>query len=679
MTDHQPSSRLDFTLEATATGSSARACRFKTLHNEVQTPVFMPVATFAALRNQPVSQIESLDFPVLLANTYHLLLRPGPEVFRRMGGIQKFMNWKNSVLTDSGGFQIFSLSQSFSISEEGAAFKSYVDGREYLLSPELSIETQKAIGSDIMMVLDQCIASTSDHQACISAMDLTARWAERSLAARKESLQGMFGIIQGGCFPDLRKISASQITSLPFDGYAIGGLAVGESEDERKDITELTAALMPANRPRYLMGVGTPIDLLEAVHRGVDMFDCIIPTSLAQQGVAYTSKGRIELRRTVHKFSDQPLDEACHCAACRHYSRAYLHHLVKTKEFLGHHLIGLHNLTFYKNLMTQMREHILGDTFLSFYKEQRELLTKVDEENPKIPAKPVRRKSPPTLGDYEILEKVGFNTIRQKSSGEIMHSVSDPMVESRTLYYEQSGLKEALERKAEDANLHYYTIWDVGLGAATNAMITLMEFEKLIANTSSQIKLRIISFENDLDAMRLVIKKATHFPHIQHGAPSTLLKEGQWISKDGRIEWLLLEGDFKETALKAPTPDCIYFDLFSCKTDAPSWTYDVFARLYNLCKSKNTRILTYSASTHVRSSLLAAGFHVGTGPATGPKSGTTVAFSSVDASSGFPLLGTEWLERFKRSDAKTSPGASPSEQIEIINKVMNHPQFQIKD
>lgn len=675
MIDHQSSSRLDFALEATATGSSARACRFKTLHNEVQTPVFMPVATFAALRNQVTSQIESLDFPVLLANTYHLLLRPGPEVFQRMGGIQKFMHWKNSVLTDSGGFQIFSLSKSFSISEKGAAFKSYVDGREYLLSPELSIETQKAIGSDIMMVLDQCIASTSDQQACRSAMDLTARWAARSLAARKESPQAMFGIIQGGCFPELRKMSASQITSLPFDGFAIGGLAVGESEDERKDMTELTAALMPRHRPRYLMGVGTPIDLLEAVHRGVDMFDCIIPTSLAQQGVAYTSKGRIELRRTVHKFSDQPLDEACDCAACRHYSRAYLHHLVKTKEFLGHHLIGLHNLTFYKNLMDRMRAHILGDTFLAFYKEQKELLTLVDEENPKIPAKPVRPKAPPTLGDYEILEKAGFNSIRQKSSGEIMHSVSDPMVESRTLYYEQSGLREAIQ----EADREYYTIWDVGLGAATNAMITLMEFEKLIANSSSQMKLRIISFENDLDALRLVIKKATHFPHVRHSAPSTFLRDGQWVSKDGRIEWVLLEGDFKETSKNAPAPDCIYFDLFSCKTDAPSWTYEAFASLFELCKPQSTRILTYSASTHVRSSLLAAGFHVGTGPATGPKSGTTVAFSGFDAASGFQLLGKDWLERFKRSDAQTSPGISITQQKEIINKVMNHPQFQIKD
>ncbi|MGL4370963.1 MAG: tRNA guanosine(34) transglycosylase Tgt, partial [Spirochaetota bacterium] len=271
--------RLSFTIEAEADGSHARACSFTTLHNQVQTPVFMPVATFAAFRSQDTALVESAGFPVILANTYHLLLRPGADVFEKIGGIHSFMNWPRSVLTDSGGFQIFSMSTSLKMREEGALFRSYLDGREILLSPELSIATQRSIGSDIMMALDQCVPSTSERSVSEKAVDLTARWAQRSLTARGDSPQSLFGIVQGACDSQLRKRSASQITSLPFDGYAIGGLAVGESEEERKDMTEFTASLLPRSYPRYLMGVGTPIDLLEAVHRGVDMFDCILPAA----------------------------------------------------------------------------------------------------------------------------------------------------------------------------------------------------------------------------------------------------------------------------------------------------------------------------------------------------------------------------------------------------------------
>ncbi|PKL15404.1 MAG: tRNA guanosine(34) transglycosylase Tgt, partial [Spirochaetae bacterium HGW-Spirochaetae-5] len=319
--------RLGFTVEAEAENSAARASTFTTLHNTVQTPVFMPVATLAVLRSQDTTAVEDLGFPVLLANTYHLLLRPGTDVFQKFGGIHKFMNWKRSILTDSGGFQVFSLSKDVKITEDGAVFRSYHDGRKILLSPETSIGTQKIINSDIMMAMDQCIPSTSELSLCRDAADITARWAERSIAARGDSHQSIFGIVQGACFPELRKMSAKQITSLPFDGFAIGGLAVGETEDERKDMTEFTASLLPRNYPRYLMGVGTPIDLLEGVHRGVDMFDCILPTAMAQQGVAYTSHGRMELRRGIYKFQDRPLDENCSCPACSRYSRAYLHHL----------------------------------------------------------------------------------------------------------------------------------------------------------------------------------------------------------------------------------------------------------------------------------------------------------------------------------------------------------------
>lgn len=370
--------RLKFKLEAKATGSRARAARFRTLHNEVLTPLFMPVGTQATVKGHRKEFLLESGSQVLLANTYHLLLRPGPEVFAKVGGIHNFMKWPNSVLTDSGGFQIFSLSKSRKITEEGATFQSYIDGKSVFLSPEISIATQRAIGSDIMMVLDQCIPATAEWREAKAAMDLTHRWAQRSLFARGESPQSMFGIVQGACFEDLRRESAKVLTDMPFDGFAIGGLAVGETKAMREDFTELAAEQLPENLPRYLMGVGTPIDLLEAVHRGVDMFDCILPTALAQQGVAFTTRGRLRLVRGVYKFSDEALDPDCACSTCQNYSIAYLHHLIKADEILGWQLVGYHNMWFYHRLMEQMRAHILADTFAEFYKVMRERLVVTD-------------------------------------------------------------------------------------------------------------------------------------------------------------------------------------------------------------------------------------------------------------------------------------------------------------
>ncbi|TAG32021.1 MAG: tRNA guanosine(34) transglycosylase Tgt, partial [Verrucomicrobia bacterium] len=340
-------SRLAFTLEKEATGSKARAARFQTRHGEVITPVFMPVGTQATVKSMTVDTLKAAGSSVLLANTYHLLLRPGPEVFQRFGGIHRFMNWDRPVLTDSGGFQIFSLPHSRAMNEDGARFQSYVDGRTHLLSPETSIGMQKAIGSDIMMVLDQCIPSTAPYDVAEAAMHLTHRWAERSLRARGDSAQALFGIVQGACHAELRRQSASYLRTLPFDGLAIGGLAVGETHEQRYAFTDLAPEHLPRDRPRYLMGVGTPIDILEAVHRGVDMFDCIIPSQVAQRGGAFTSQGRLQLRRSVYKYAEEPLDPACTCPTCRNYSRAYLHHLVKTEEPLGWHLLTAHNLHYY--------------------------------------------------------------------------------------------------------------------------------------------------------------------------------------------------------------------------------------------------------------------------------------------------------------------------------------------
>jgi len=397
-------SRLAFQLEAQATDSRARAATFHTLHGTVRTPLFMPVGTQATVKAQLPETLHESCSQILLANTYHLLLRPGPEVFKKMGGIQKFMNWPGSVLTDSGGYQIFSLPHSRSMTEAGAVFQSYVDGQRILLSPELSIQTQMAIGSDIMMVLDQCIPSTADEAAARTALQVTQRWAVRSLAAREDSPQSMFAIVQGALYPHLRRESADGLMQLPFDGFAIGGLAVGEDKAEREDTCELTACLLPEDRPRYLMGVGTPLDILEAVHRGVDMFDCIIPTQVAKRGSVFTSRGIVQLRRTVYKFSEDKLDPNCTCPVCAKYSRAYLHHLTKTQEPLGWQLMGQHNIHFYHQLMREIRQSILEDRFLPLYQEKRQILQVEDIDHPITTTKPpvISPDHAQRVGDREV-------------------------------------------------------------------------------------------------------------------------------------------------------------------------------------------------------------------------------------------------------------------------------------
>jgi queuine tRNA-ribosyltransferase len=375
-------SRLNFQIEAEAAGSQARAGTFTTLHGEIQTPIFQPVGTQATVKALTVDELKSVGSRMLLANTYHLMLRPGPEVFAKFGGIHRFMNWDGPVLTDSGGFQIFSLPHSRAITEAGARFQSYVDGKMHLLSPETSIAVQKAIGSDVMMVLDQCIPSTAPRAEAIRAMELTHRWAKRSFDARGDSPQSMFGIIQGACFEDLRHRSVEALTAIPFDGYAIGGLAVGETKSEREDFTEITTRLLPKNLPRYLMGVGTPLDILEAVHRGVDMFDCILPSALAKRGTAFVSRGKMQLRRTAYKFSEEALDADCGCETCLRYSRAYLHHLTKTDEVLGWKLLSIHNLVFYHRMMTEIRTSIFDGNFGSYRASRREAWSGTDEDTP---------------------------------------------------------------------------------------------------------------------------------------------------------------------------------------------------------------------------------------------------------------------------------------------------------
>ena len=329
----------------------------------------MPVGTRATVTAMTADEMLALDAPILLANTYHLMLRPGVDLFRRVGGIHKFMNWPRPVLTDSGGYQIFSMPGERSISEEGARFRSYADGTIHHLSPERSIEMQVAIGSDIMMVLDECITSTADEAACRAAMERTHRWAVRCLAARTTD-QALFAIVQGGLFQPLRRESAAFLTRHPFDGFAIGGLAVGDTRAQREDMTAFAAELLPAHAPRYLMGVGTPPDLIHAIGLGIDMFDCVLPTHLAWQGTAFTSSGRVRITRGANHHSDQPLDAACACSTCTTYSRAYLYHLMKCSEPLGPRLLSHHNLHHYLQLMRDARDAIDAGAYTAFARER---------------------------------------------------------------------------------------------------------------------------------------------------------------------------------------------------------------------------------------------------------------------------------------------------------------------
>ena len=663
---------LDFKIEAKASGSSARAATFRTSHNEVQTPVFMPVGTHATVRGVPFSTLEDLEFPVLLANTYHLMLRPGPEVFDRIGGLHKFADWGRSFLTDSGGFQIFSLPNSVSITEDGARFRSYVKGEIVELTPERSMEMQRCLGSDIAMVLDHCIPSDSDRELAQAAMDRTHRWALRSLEARHKP-QGVFAIAQGACFPDLRKESASYLSQFPFDGFAIGGLGLGESKDKRSETIANSTDYLPEDKPRYLMGVGTPIDILEGVHRGVDMFDCILPTALAQQGVAFTSRGKIDFKRGVHRFSEMALDPKCSCVACSRYSRAYLHHLVKAKEGLGWNLLSTHNLTFYRNLMREMRKQILQGTFEDFYQVQREELQWIDLDNP-ITKPTVRRRKQKvtTLGEYRVKEVwTGHHSVEHVPSGETMHATNQPDEEAQLLYIDQSKLELLLQQEGKPL-----VIWDVGLGPAHNAMATIRCYEET-AEKSPCRNVQLVSFESDMDSLRLAMKNPGIFHHLRHSGPSSLIKTGSWSSKDGGLRWEIHEGDFLNEFKNAPVPDIIFYDPFSYKTNDRLWNLECFQQIMDYCSSHETELFTYTNSTAIRATLLAAGFYVAMGSATGLKTETTIAMTpKASKSEKFDLLGDKWLQRWERSHRKVPECVETKDHLNFENQIRNHAQFQ---
>ena len=350
--------------------SGARRGVVHTPHGDIQTPIFMPVGTLATVKAMSPEELKNdVKAQIILSNTYHLYLRPGHDLVKEAGGLHKFMNWDRPILTDSGGFQVFSLSGLREITEEGVIFNSHLDGSKHIFTPEKVMEIEEALGADIIMAFDECCPYPSDYKYTKNSMERTTRWAKRCKEAHTTENQGLFGIIQGGFYKDLREISARDLISLDFPGYAIGGISVGEPKEEFLDILRYTTPLMPENKPRYLMGVGTPDYLIEASLAGIDMCDCVLPTRLARHGTALTSKGKLVIRNQNFARDWNKLDDECDCYTCKNYTRAYLRHLVKTNEILGMRLLSLHNLRFLTKLMERVRIEIENDNLLSFREE----------------------------------------------------------------------------------------------------------------------------------------------------------------------------------------------------------------------------------------------------------------------------------------------------------------------
>lgn len=346
--------------------TGARAGILHTPHGDFETPMFMPVGTQGTVKTLSPEELRTLGAGIILGNTYHLFLRPGHEIVRKAGGLHRFMNWNGGILTDSGGFQVFSLGDLRRIDEEGVSFRSHLDGSRQFLSPEISMEVQMALGADIAMAFDECTPYPADYEYACKSMRLTSRWAARCQKAHDRPDQSLFGIVQGGMYRDLRRESAETLVEMDFPGYGIGGLSVGEPKPLMYEMLEHTVPLLPAGKPRYLMGVGTPDCLVEGTARGIDMFDCVFPTRVARNGTAITSQGRVVIRNAVHTEDFGPLDAECDCYTCRNYSRAYLRHLIRCDEIFGLRLMSLHNLHHLVRLMRQVRTAIMENRFAQF-------------------------------------------------------------------------------------------------------------------------------------------------------------------------------------------------------------------------------------------------------------------------------------------------------------------------
>jgi queuine tRNA-ribosyltransferase len=538
------------------------------------------------------------------------------------------------VLTDSGGYQIFSLSSDREITEAGATFKNPHDNHRHALTPEVSIATQQAIGSDIMMVLDVCIDSTRPLEPTREAMERTHRWALRSLAAHrsKDLGQALFGIVQGGSFEALRDQSVAFLTAQPFDGFAIGGLAVGEPREVLYAMTAHTARQLPEGRPRYLMGVGTPIDLVECVARGVDLFDCILPTKMSQQGYAYTFEGQLRLSKVEYRFADVALDATCDCSTCRTYSRAYVQHQVSGGHALGVRLLGIHNLRHYQVLMKRLREAIVAGRF----DDEVRVLRGQIAPRPKVPVAVGNARQ----GEVEVVKlQSGERAIRHRGHREVMHPVG-PWAEANRLY--------GAWVKPGDRVL------DVGLGAAANAVAALERGAS-----------RLVSLEHDLSALELALQEGFEYLERWRVVAQALLEAGAWEDR-----WELRRGDARELLQPGDTFDVIFHDPYSPANNAELWSVEWFKALRARAAQKAV-LSTYSAATSTRVALLLGGWFVGAGLSTGSRGETTVAATSLELLK--QPLSERWLKRWQRSTSRAPYGVTFDEAIE--RGVLSHPQF----
>ena len=349
--------------------TGARAGRVHTPHGSFDTPIFMPVGTQASVKTLAPEELKEMGAGIILSNNYHLFLRPGSKLVKEAGGLHKFMNWDRAILTDSGGFQVFSLGDLRKISEEGVTFRSHIDGSKKFLSPEIATQSQMDLGADIIMAFDECVPYPADFKYTRESMELTLRWAQRCKDTMTNSNQGLFGIVQGGMYKDLRIECANRLVDMDFPGYAVGGLSVGEPKELMYEMLDITLEHLPQNKARYLMGVGTPDCLVEGVMRGIDMFDCVYPTRVARNGTAMTWNGRLVIKNAQYEHDFHPIDEHCNCYTCRNYSRAYIRHLVRVNEIFGLRLLTIHNLHFLIDFMRQMRQSIMEDRFPEFYRK----------------------------------------------------------------------------------------------------------------------------------------------------------------------------------------------------------------------------------------------------------------------------------------------------------------------
>ncbi|HEY3449452.1 MAG TPA: tRNA guanosine(34) transglycosylase Tgt [Myxococcales bacterium] len=650
-----------------APGCAARTGVVQTAHGRIETPAFMPVGTRGTVTTLTPDDLRALDAQIILGNTYHLLLRPGPEAMRHFGGLHRFMAWDRPILTDSGGFQIFSLPADRTLSEEGARFKSYVDCRYHQLTPESSVAMQEAIGSDVMMALDICLPSTAEPSEIRSAMERTHRWALRSLASRRNPEQALFAIVQGGLDPSLRAESAAFLTEHPFDGFAIGGLAVGDTRTERFDVVGSTAARLPADRPRYLMGVGTPPDLLEGIAQGVDLFDCVLPTTLAWQGLAFTSTGRVKLPRSEHRLSDAPLDAACRCPTCAVHTRGYLHHLIKCKETLGHRLLSIHNLHYYLSLMRSSRQAIAQGRYPAFMRETLDAIDRYEHDEAGRPPGRSATTVASVLAEHERFEIVttesGEASIRDRQVGEVMHPIVGAAQESRELYVVQSRLAERLGEEHPEP----LVVLDVGLGAAGNALAAI----RAARESARRRPLELVSLERELGSLRLATSEEgaarLGWTAADRLAARALLQSGR--HEEPGLVWRLVSGEIERSL-----PDLgvrahlVFWDPFSHKANPGLWSAASFSALRERC-APDALVFTYSNATATRGAMLLAGFFVGHGAASGAKEDTTAAAMRLKDLAR--PLDARWLGRLERSTVPF-PSDAPAGALDLVRR---HPQF----